>query len=114
MKLVDLNNKKALVPRTGIRNGSESGLRYQKIGRDPGFRDHTQTERHTRLTGDFVTVIFFSFYQKYRNILWWNGTKFYRNVSKCRFCQKCQLSINNTLKATFCGGMAQKSVGTRL
>jgi hypothetical protein len=28
--------------------------------------------------------------------------KFYRDVSKCRFCQKCQLNISNTLKAIFC------------
>jgi hypothetical protein len=37
MKLVAQNNKNALVPRTGIENGSEPGLRYQKIGRDPGI-----------------------------------------------------------------------------
>jgi hypothetical protein len=39
MKLVAQNNKKALVPKTGIENGSEPGLWYQKIGRDPGFQD---------------------------------------------------------------------------
>jgi hypothetical protein len=30
---------KLVVPRTGIKNGSEPGLRYQKIDRDLGFRD---------------------------------------------------------------------------
>jgi hypothetical protein len=37
MKLVDQNNKKALIPRTGIENGSESGLQYPKIRRDSGI-----------------------------------------------------------------------------
>jgi hypothetical protein len=40
MKQVDQNNKKALVPRAEIRNGSEPGLRYQKIGRDPGIANY--------------------------------------------------------------------------
>jgi hypothetical protein len=39
MKLADKNYRKVLVPRTGIRNCSGPGLRYQKNDRDPGFRD---------------------------------------------------------------------------
>jgi hypothetical protein len=40
MKYADQNNK-SLVPRTGIRNGSEPGLRYQEIGRDPGIANYS-------------------------------------------------------------------------
>jgi hypothetical protein len=28
--------------------------------------------------------------------------KSHRNVSECRFCQKCKLSLSNTLQVCFC------------